>query len=249
MHRIIALWCHPRSMSTAIERLIRERGDLQCLHEPFMYDYYLSQAKRDMPYFTPAPDQPTSYAAVRDMILKKAESTPVFLKDMSYYVVNYLAQDFAFHQRLTNCFLIRNPKAAIASYYQLDPEVTLEEIGFEAQWRHYCYLTELGLQCTVIQAESIRRDTRRAVGEWWSAIGLSFVENAFEWSDQPPKDWQQVEQWHASSIASCAIKKYCDGDAEAEQMRFDRALREAPHLQNYLDHHQIYYARLAEQAR
>ncbi|MCO5125978.1 MAG: hypothetical protein M9957_01250 [Rhodobacteraceae bacterium] len=38
-HPIIAMWSHPRSMSTAIERIMRERGDLDCLHEPFMYDY------------------------------------------------------------------------------------------------------------------------------------------------------------------------------------------------------------------
>ena len=38
-HPIIALWSHPRSMSTAFERIMRSRGDLDCLHEPFMYDY------------------------------------------------------------------------------------------------------------------------------------------------------------------------------------------------------------------
>jgi hypothetical protein len=39
MHPLIALWSHPRSMSTAIERVMRERGDLDCAHEPFLYDY------------------------------------------------------------------------------------------------------------------------------------------------------------------------------------------------------------------
>lgn len=32
---IIALWAHPRSMSTAIERIMRERNDLCCL-QPFI---------------------------------------------------------------------------------------------------------------------------------------------------------------------------------------------------------------------
>ena len=48
-HPIIALWVHPRSMSTAIERIMRERGDLDCLHEPFMYYYYVGLGKRELP--------------------------------------------------------------------------------------------------------------------------------------------------------------------------------------------------------
>ena len=41
MNPIIFLWAHPRSMSTAIERVMRERGDFDCLHEPFLRCYYL----------------------------------------------------------------------------------------------------------------------------------------------------------------------------------------------------------------
>ena len=201
-----------------------------------------------MPHFNPSPDQPSSYAEVRDMILEKAENTTVFLKDMSYYVVHRLASDAEFHQRLINCFLIRNPSAAIASYYQLDPEVTREEIGIEAQWRHYRYLSDQGLHCPVIKAESVQHDPRRTVGAWWKAIGLKPIDHAFEWSTPPPKDWQQVEKWHASSIASHAIRERSHAATAAEQTRFDNAVRKAPHLQNYLRYHEPFYARLAQKA-
>ncbi len=43
MNRIIALWCHPRSLSTAFERMVIERGDLEVIHEPFLYLYYVVQ--------------------------------------------------------------------------------------------------------------------------------------------------------------------------------------------------------------
>ena len=43
MNPIIFLCAHPRSMSTAIERIMRERGDLDCLHEPFLHYYYFWQ--------------------------------------------------------------------------------------------------------------------------------------------------------------------------------------------------------------
>jgi hypothetical protein len=43
MHPIIALWTHPRSISTAFERVMMERKDFKILHEPFSYLYYVHQ--------------------------------------------------------------------------------------------------------------------------------------------------------------------------------------------------------------
>ena len=58
MEPIIALWSHPRSMSTAMERIMRERGDCRCFHEPFICDYYVHRAVRSLPLFDVDPDQP-----------------------------------------------------------------------------------------------------------------------------------------------------------------------------------------------
>ncbi len=66
--KIHALWCHPRSVSTAFERIMRERGDLNVLHEPFMYHHYLTSTDRLFPAFTPDPGHPATYADIRAMI-------------------------------------------------------------------------------------------------------------------------------------------------------------------------------------
>lgn len=44
---IIALWCHPRSMSTAMERVMRERGDCRCFHEPLTLEEIGIEAATD----------------------------------------------------------------------------------------------------------------------------------------------------------------------------------------------------------
>ncbi len=41
----------------------------------------------------------------------------------------YLKNDDDFLKKLNNTFLIRDPAKAIASYYAMHPEVTIEEIG------------------------------------------------------------------------------------------------------------------------
>ena len=40
MNKIIALWATPRSTSTAFEWMMRQRGDLYCMHEPFGEAWY-----------------------------------------------------------------------------------------------------------------------------------------------------------------------------------------------------------------
>lgn len=37
MNRMIALWAHPRSRSTVLERVFIERGDFEVFHEPFAH--------------------------------------------------------------------------------------------------------------------------------------------------------------------------------------------------------------------
>ena len=244
MHKIVALWCHPRSMSTSIERLMRERGDLHCLHEPFMYHYYINLKLRKMPFFEPKAGHPVKYQEVRQMILQKALTSPVFFKDMAYYIDADIVDDIEFNNVLTHCFLIRDPRAAIASYYRLDKEVTLAEIGYEAQWRVYSHLVESGNRPIVLEAEAIQQDPRSVVADWWRSIDLENIESAFDWSREHPADWDQVKGWHQEAIASTSIRPWSDRDESENVARFEAAASEAPHLRSYLEHHRVFYEKL-----
>lgn len=250
MNRIIALWCHPRSMSTAIERIMRERGDCSCFHEPFMYDYYIHRGVRAMPHFDVEPDRPVAYAEIRNHLLEAAESATVFIKDMSYYVVPALFDDTAFAQRLTHAFLIRHPARSILSYHRLDPDLTLEEIGLEAQWRHYEWLQDnLGMDPVVLEAEAIRQDPEAAMRTFWTAVGLSFAGHALAWQDdRTPEDWGQVAGWHGAVSGSTSIKPAVHDGEEHLSSEFAAAVARAPHLEAFLAHHLPFYERLRAKA-
>ena len=242
---IIALWSHPRSMSTAFERIMRERGDLFCAHEPFMYDYYVHRKVREMPRFEVEADRPQSYQEIRDWLLDKANSEPVFFKDMSYYVYPQILDDQEFLHRITHTFLIRNPVASILSYFKLDQEVTLEEIGLEAQWKHFNALKELGHSPVVIEAEKIRADTRATLSRYWEKIGLEHKEEAFDWQDEKPKDWKQVSGWHGNVMQSKGILAETEGEAAEKKRQLEAQIKSAPHLETYLAHHQEFHQKLA----
>ncbi|MEZ5771086.1 MAG: hypothetical protein R3D61_05420 [Defluviimonas denitrificans] len=247
-HPIIAMWSHPRSMSTAIERIMRERGDLDCLHEPFMYDYYVHRQVRVMPHFEVQKDHPTSYAAIRDMILARAEKGPVFFKDMSYYVMPHILGDTAFAGQLTNVFLVRDPVASIPSYHKLDPDLTLEEIGLEAQARHYDALLAAGQTPPVITAEDVRADTEGVMGALWAAIGLTHRPEAFDWQREAPKDWEQVGGWHGAVSSATGIRPLGEQELAAQEEKFAALAAKAPRMRDFLDHHRPFYRHLAAQA-
>lgn len=237
MHPIIVLWSHPRSMSTAIERVMRERGDLWCAHEPFMYNYYVHRKVRQMPGFDVQPDHPTSYDDIRAMLLQKGDEGPVFFKDMAYYVMPRLLEDTGFAARLTHCFLIRHPLASILSYFKLDPNFSCEEIGLEAEWQLYEGLCAAGHDPAVIEAETVRADTRGTMAALWNRVGLDWRDEAFDWARETPQDWEQVGAWHEDVSTSSGIRGADAEELLRKELEFEALAETAPQLQTYLEHH------------
>ncbi|MEE2981309.1 MAG: hypothetical protein VYA71_07190 [Pseudomonadota bacterium] len=246
MNPIYALWGHPRSMSTAMERAMRERGDCRCFHEPFLYHYYVGRGVREMPLLEYDPATPTSYGDIRAMVLEAAEAGPVFFKDMAYYVVPALFDDPAFASRITHSFLIRDPVKALLSYYKLDPEFILEEGGLEAEWRLVEWLRETtGETPVVIEAEVVQQDPEAAIGAYCRRLGLAPVAGLHQWSrDDVPEDWGQVVGWHGKVTSRGGIVADTTEETAASRAEFKAATKKAPQLATYLDHHMPFYDKL-----
>lgn len=238
---IFALWCHPRSVSTAFERVMRARGDLKVLHEPFMYHHYLNRSQRLFPDFEPDPEHPQSYGDIRAMILKHAAAGPVFFKDMAYYVTEDLPSDRGLMAAISHAFLIRDPAEAILSYHRRDPGFTCTELGHEAQFRLYEALAAAGHEPLVLRSDRLRSAPRETMARYWSAVGLSFAEHAFAWDGAVPEDWRSVAAWHSDVLSQGAIMPpRAGGDAAAELAAL------GPRFTEIDRHHRPYYEALCE---
>lgn len=220
---------------------MRERGDFTCFHEPFMYLYYVGDAKKEMPHFEIAEGTPTSYEDIRAMLLKAGEKSPVFFKDMGYYILDRIQQDREFADRLTHTFLIRDPEKSIVSYYKLDPEVTLEEIGLETQYRLFKWLTDTyGAPPPVIEAADIQNDTEGMMRAYANAIGVEFLPHALAWGDETPRDWKNVTGWHGDVINAHGIRK----DSDTADGESSVTLDSAPRLRDFYNHHLPFFNEL-----
>lgn len=231
-------------MSTATERVMRERGDLRCFHEPFMYLYYVGDGVKEMPLFEADRDHPVTYEGIRGMLLAAGEVGPVFFKDMSYYITQRMMADEAFARRLTNTFLIRDPAKAIVSFYRKDQDIRLEEIGLEEQWRHFEWLAELlGAPPALMDAEDIQADPAGMIRAWCAAVNIEFLPHALEWNKPPPAEWELVSGWHGEVMASGGISRDRPASLDGEGAV---TLDSAPQLRRYYEHHLPFYEKLRE---
>ena len=99
MHKIVALWAIPRSTSTAFEWMMRQRGDLDCLHEPFGEAWYQGEDPL-WPRFAEGEKttKGLTIESVWEGIQENAKKGPVFLKDFPHYINHMWTPEFSpFH--------------------------------------------------------------------------------------------------------------------------------------------------------
>ena len=214
-----------------------ERGDLTTLHEPFLYLYYVHDARKRLPHLDVDSRRPVSYEDIRSMILDSARSRPVFVKDMCYYVAERIHDDVEFIRRMTSTFLVRDPARAIPSYHRLDPGVTLEEIGCEAQYRCFERVAEVtGRTPVVIDAADLAADPAGTLRAYCRALELPFIPAALEWDAELPRAWRDVSGWHADLAGSTGIT--------GPRPPHGPGLDAAPHLRDYYEHHLPFYRKM-----
>ena len=214
-----------------------ERGDLTTLHEPFLYLYYVHDARRRLPHLDVDPRRPTSYEDIRSAILEATRNRPAFVKDMCYYVVDHIRDDVDFIRRMTSTFLVRDPALSIPSYFRLDPGVTLEEIGCEAQYRCFERFAEVtGKPSVVIDAADLATDPAGTVRAYCEALGLPFMPRALTWEAELPAAWRDVSGWHADLAGSTGIS--------GTRSSHGPGLNAAPHLGDYYEHHLPFYRKM-----
>lgn len=239
MNPIIALWTYPRTISTAMERVMMERGDLNVLHEPFSYVYYVHEAKSAIRQNYEDPNHPRTYPEIRDHILAAAENGPVFFKDMCAHCYAALIEDDAFLNRLTNTFLIRDPAKTIASFYALNPDVTLEEIGTEQVCNVVEKVTALaGKSPVIMDADDLEDTPEGTVKAYCEALGLKFIPESLHWDAGHKKEWDIWKEWHKDAATTCGIQKNLE--------KFDVTIENSAHLKSYYDYHLPFYQAMRE---
>lgn len=234
MTAIYALWTHPRSISTAFERVMMERGDLKILHEPFSYLYYVHQESATISQQYVDPDHPTDYEGIKAHISAHAAEKPVFFKDMCSHCFEPLVTDEAILKQINNTFLIRDPAKAIASYYAMNPDVTLEEIGLMQLSRVFEKVADFnGEAPIVVDADDLEEDPDGIIRAYCHRLGLPFIPEAMTWNQGHKAEWEIWKDWHQDAAQSTGIQKCME--------TFEVTIDNSDHLKGYFDRLKPFY--------
>ena len=242
MANIVALWAVPRSTSTAFEWMMRQRGDITCLHEPFGEAWYQGEVPlwprvRDDSLRVPG----LTLESVWDTMRNLAKKGPVFSKDFPHYIDHMWDDEMLSH--FTHSFLIRNPAMTITSMSDKWPDFHEKEVGFAEQRELFERLMDkTGSPPPVIDSDDLLENPDAIVSAFCNSVGIPFLPKAMSWKagkDPSAHSWWDGGSFHANLAQSTGLKpqirRYVDIADTPE--RVQRVyMRMKPHYEHLYQH-------------
>ena len=206
----IAMWSGPRNISTALMRAWENRADCTVWDEP-LYGYYL--AATGIPH--PGADeviaaQGSDAAAIIERCVGEVPGGRqiFYQKHMTLHLLPELPRDWL--GRLSNCFLIREPEAVIASYSAVREEATLDDIGFVQQAELFDAVRAMtGTTPIVIDSREFLLDPDGMLRCLCDRLGVEFDRAMLHWpAGERDSDGVWGKYWYDSVWASTGFAPY-----------------------------------------
>ena len=200
----IAMWSGPRNISTAMMRSWENRPDTVVVDEPF-YAHYLEQTGLEHPgreAILAAHDaDPDRVARMLTGPVPSGGSIH-YQKHMAHHLLPGMPRDWM--ASVTNCFLVRDPRAMVASLHARTPNPSIEDTGLPQQRVLFDEIREQsGAVPPVLDAFDVLSDPRRVLARCCEAIGVDFDESMLAWPAGPrDSDGAWAPWWYDSVEAS-----------------------------------------------
>jgi hypothetical protein len=232
----IAMWSGPRNISTALMRSFEARGDTAVVDEPF-YGAYLHRTGLDHPMRDDViASQSIEPREIEAMLLGPVPGgKPVwYQKHMTLHLLPDFAREWMAGMR--NAFLIRDPRAVLASYARKRTTVTQSDIGFLQQRELFEREADrLGAAPPVIDAADVLGNPGATLGRLCAVLGIPYSPSMLRWpAGRRATDGVWAPAWYRSVECSTGF--------EAPQPGLDAPL--PPHLERLADEAQPHYEAL-----
>jgi hypothetical protein len=194
MDRVIWLWAHPRSRSTAVLRMMLERGDVTVVHEPL--GTLLDAGEVVVTDGAGGVTVLRSVPAVLAHVAALATDRPVFVKDTVEHRYDYLFEHPEEVAEVRHTFIVRDPRAAISSLVATEPDAGCADAGYERQHELFELAWALsGREPVVIDADRLLRDPEHVVAAYCAAVGLPYLPQAMRWRAADRPVWHRTRSW------------------------------------------------------
>ncbi|MCC7271078.1 MAG: HAD family hydrolase [Alphaproteobacteria bacterium] len=176
------MWSGPRNLSTALLRAWENRRDTWVVDEP-LYGFYLQATGKDHPGRDAViAAQPTDWRMVAERLSTErcGDRAVFYQKHMAHHLLPQVGRDWI--DALDNCFLIRDPRAVVASYVKTRETVGLDDLGYEVQAELFAReRRRTGRVPPVIDAADVLADPRAVLTALCRRLDLPFDEGMLSW--------------------------------------------------------------------
>ncbi|HEX5488288.1 MAG TPA: hypothetical protein VFX04_03960 [Rhodanobacteraceae bacterium] len=206
----IAMWSGPRNISTAMMRAWENRDDTTVIDEPF-YAHYLVETGVDHPgreevIAAQEPDA-TNVAAMLVGPIPGGKAI-WYQKHMTQHMLPDMPLDWL--DEVSNCFLIREPEAVVASFTIQRPDAAAWELGFEQQAQLFDHVCDrLGEAPPVLDAADVLKNPRGTLNALCTRLGIPFSERMLHWSaGKRTSDGVWAPHWYGTVERSTGFAPY-----------------------------------------
>ena len=207
---IIAMWSGPRNISTAMMRSFENREDTFVSDEPF-YAHYLKLTGIDHPMRKEVMETGNS-----DWDEVSQYLTGTIPQDKSVWYQKHMAQhnlpgvELDWTSRLTNCFLIRNPREVILSYSKKYEITSVYQLGFPQQFELYDKIEQdSGMSPIVIDSKDVLMNPKNMLQKLCEKLEVPFSDKMLSWpSGKRDSDGVWGQHWYGNVEKSTGFQAY-----------------------------------------
>jgi hypothetical protein len=201
----IAMWSGPRNISTAMMRAFENREDSFVSDEP-LYGAWLAATGEPHPMAEAVIEaMETDWRQVVQALTGPVPGDrPVwYQKHMTHHLLPEMLEA-GWMSRLRHAFLIRDPRAVVASYLDKRDTVSAEDIGVPQQWAIYRFVTEeLGQDPPVIDSGEFLADPEVHLRALCTHLEIPFDRSMLSWPAGPrDTDGVWAPHWYQRVWAS-----------------------------------------------
>jgi hypothetical protein len=222
----IAMWSGPRNISTAMMRAWENREDTAVIDEPFYAHYLLATGVQHPGRDEVIAAQDNDASDVAAMLTGPIPGDrPIwYQKHMTQHMLPGMPLDWL--DQVSNCFLIREPAAVVASFTIQRPNAAAWELGFAQQARLFDHVSDrLGKIPPVIDASDVLRKPAVVLGELCKRLGIAFSPLMLQWPRGPrASDGVWAPHWYAAVERSTGFAPW--REHEVKLSTFQRRLVE-----------------------
>ncbi|MBA3816764.1 MAG: sulfotransferase [Parachlamydiaceae bacterium] len=232
--KIVYLISMPRSCSTVCMRMMEASEEFLVMNEPAIYPFILNnKVDRDLTEGWFHESSHENFDIMKQHILNLATDSNVFVKEICFFVEDFLLHDseFVSNPDIQFVFLIRNPHNSIISYYKKYLEIVPNfsyYIGCQSSYNIYQAIKNKAKNpIIIISAEDLCNRPKETAQQLFTSLSIPFHDKCLQWPDLGDKfsgiaEWNEVKvreklyHWHDHAIHSTCFEPITENRIDAE---------------------------------